>query len=388
MARRHVVLLNFDPIRAIILRDRLLVLVPDGVENLTERIEQLLVGGQVASDDSIFGDDEEGSESGGEEQHKTSLFGRILKRRPSSTSKRKGPKDSNGIRNLQATVDAVIAAVSTTTDDAMSDLDVLEENENDDNGDGDDEDENASEWEDMNRRDWIDLPFELQALDAVMTCVCEILSEDTLELQQTSLDYIQQLINHKLNGDPLTIIRAVKDAVREMTARTRGFVKSVTRLLDEEEDLMLVNLTRIRTHPELYLIPVPPEVIQEESDEPELILESFLQVGLSLTNALDLIQGQVHSASELVQQQLDSTRNKILLANMILTVVTICLSGVAVVSSVYGMNLANPLEEIPAAFDLVVWTSLAGFLCLFFVIIAILVFFGAIPRYQIGNTVA
>jgi magnesium transporter len=34
-----------------------------------------------------------------------------------------------------------------------------------------------------------------------------------------------------------------------------------------------MNLSRLLTHPERFLQPVPEEILREESDEPELILE-------------------------------------------------------------------------------------------------------------------
>lgn len=90
-----------------------------------------------------------------------------------------------------------------------------------------DEDDDDYEWEEMEGQEWIDLPFELKCLDAVLNCVCEILSEDTYELQQASLGYIQRIVNPNvgIGDDPLTIIRAVKDAVREMSSRVKGFVQ-------------------------------------------------------------------------------------------------------------------------------------------------------------------
>lgn len=146
-----------------------------------------------------------------------------------------------------------------------------------------------------------------------------------------------------------------------------------------------MNLSRLITHPEIFIQPVPPEVLEEESDEPELILESHLQVGLSLTNALDLIQGQVETAAELVDQKLDSIRNKILLANMILTVFTLCLTLYSLVGSIFGMNLPNPREQDPDAFLEVTFGTLCGCVALFFVILAVLWYSGTIPGPRISG---
>jgi magnesium transporter len=257
----------------------------------------------------------------------------------------------------------------------------------DENGDGSDDassDEDDDEWDEMQKRDWIDLPFELRCVDAVLQSVGELLAEDTLELQEVASSYIERLCKAKgLADDPLTIIRVVKDAVREMSSRVKGFVESLERTLDEDEDMALMNLSRLLTNPERFIQPVSPAVLEEESDEPELILEAHLQVGLSLTNALDLIQGQIDTAAELVDQQLDAMRNRILFANMILTVVAVCLTSASLVGSLLGMNLLNYLEEDPTAFRQVVSGTLGGTVFLGLLILVVLYLTGTVPHMGI-----
>ena len=56
MVRRHVILCNFDPLRAIILRDRLLVIVPEGADSLLVDLERRVRGGIQEYENSVFGD--------------------------------------------------------------------------------------------------------------------------------------------------------------------------------------------------------------------------------------------------------------------------------------------------------------------------------------------
>jgi magnesium transporter len=266
------------------------------------------------------------------------------------------------------------------TDDGETE-DLIDDDDNDDDDDGDDGD-GGGEWEEMAGKDWTDLPFELQCVDAVLHVVSGILSEDTSELQEAALSYIQRLLrnNGGMDDDPLTLIRAIKDAIREMRSRVKGFVKSITRILNEDEDMALMNLSRLRTHPEVFIQPVPQEVLEEESDEPELILEAYLQITFTLQNALDLIQGQVDTASELVDQKLDAVRNRILYANMVISVISLCVASASLIGSFFGMNLLNELEDSPNAFKRVVSTTVAAAFCFGLLILAALVYSGAIPR--------
>ena len=76
--------------------------------------------------------------------------------------------------------------------------------------DGTDESETINEpdeWDEMKGSEWIDLPFELRCADACLHTVCEMLGEDAKELHDTTIDYINRIINDiGLGDDPLTII--------------------------------------------------------------------------------------------------------------------------------------------------------------------------------------
>uniref|UniRef100_A0A7S1V206 Uncharacterized protein n=1 Tax=Grammatophora oceanica TaxID=210454 RepID=A0A7S1V206_9STRA len=62
IVRRHVMLLNFDPLRAIVLRDRLLVLVPDGADSILGSLAKRVRGGLAEVEDSVFGSEHSSSE--------------------------------------------------------------------------------------------------------------------------------------------------------------------------------------------------------------------------------------------------------------------------------------------------------------------------------------
>lgn len=378
IVRRHVMLLNFDPIRAIILRDRLLVLVPDGTDSLLGSLERKVRG----PNEDIFSErieytinrvDEE--EDGDEEDEKLllslkkpksrkTIFDKVFKK-PKAPSQDGGSIVSSSLQDNSKDKPNSAHGSSAATSEKNSDdnnkasADLKKDNlpeEKDDVADEEDQ-----EWDEMEGRDWIDLPFELQCLDAVLQCVTELLSDDTMELQEAAKSYIQQVTQpSKSQGgnDPTTIIRAVRDAIQEMTTRVNSFTESVTRCLDEDEDMALMNLSRLLTHPDRFIQPVPPEVLEEESDEPELILEAHLQDALNLANTLELLQGQIDSTSQLIDRELDATRNKILVATVLLTVVTVCFTVSSLVGAIFGMNLNSEIQEKPHVFLIVTFCAI------------------------------
>jgi magnesium transporter len=374
IVRRHVMLLNFDPLRAIILRDRLLVIVPDGADSVLVQLEKRVMAGSGQED--MFDRDLPLVQTNHSERGPQTVSGNLLQR-----IFKKGPITISKSSNIQPSFDANSSQGKSTGPTEQSEYTSHTPAESD-------EDDMDDEWDELNRHEWVNLPFELQCADAVLYVVSSILSQDTFELQQASLDYIQKLLSDHggLSDDPLTVIRAVKDALREMSSRVKGFVKSLTRVLDEDEDMALMNLTRLLTHPERFIQPVSQEVLEEESDEPELILEAHLQTALTLTNAIDLMQGQIDTAADLVEQKLDSVRNRILYANMMISIVSVCVASASLVGSLLGMNLNNHIDEKPNAFKQTVLGTLVGAVAMGAATIFLLTYSGAIPRsgFKVG----
>ena len=121
-----------------------------------------------------------------------------------------------------------------------------------------------------------------------------------------------------------------------------------------------MNLSRLITHPERFIQPVPEEVLDGGSDEPELILETHMQQALSTSNQLELLQGQVVTSEELMAMQMDTIRNRLLYMNMVLSVMMLTVSMGALVGSLFGMNLRNNLEDEQGVFGKVVIGTLVG----------------------------
>ena len=384
IVRRHVMLLNFDPMRAVILRDRLLVIIPDGADSILAQLEKRVRGGIMEMERSFLGGTNHGSDDEiGQSGHSRS--GRKV-RFNKHGSNENGQNKSAGAspHTSYHRKNSGEEPRHSKEPDAPSDAGTVSTQGIEEFGDTT---ENDDEWNDLQGTEWIDLPFELQCTDAVLHTVSAFLSEDTLELQEASADYIRRILRDKTGAkdDPLTVIRAVKEAVREMSGRVKGFVQSMNRILDEDEDMALMNLSRLQTHPERFMYPVSAEVLEEESDEPELILESYLQEGLSLINVLDSIQGQIDTAAELVDQRLDSVRNRILMANMVLTAMSVSLSVASLVGSLFGMNVPVPYEEDDTAFRKIVFGTVAGCIGICSVILVTLHYSETMPKMGLSS---
>jgi magnesium transporter len=359
MVRRHVILLNCDPLRAIVLRDRLLLLVPDGADSILEMLGKRILGGREEMENSVFGAQHEGDENV-DSSHKASSHPGKRVKFPGWTGhgKSKSTKRSeSGVSD--ATVDG---------SDHSSDGDVV-----------------ADEWDDLEGRGWIDMPFELKAVDAVLHTVSIMLSQDVDVLQEAVYDTIEGVLSsgRARSGDHAQqLLRAFKNEIKEMSSRVDNFVRAINESLDDLEDLSLMNLSRLITHPERFIQPVPEEVLNEESDEPELILEVYLQQALSIFNQLDLLQGQVTTSEELMAMQLDTVRNRLLYINAVLSTFTLTVTCAALVGSIYGMNVKNPIEDNPSAFQVIVTGTALG--CFAFLVVLLFVFYRALSLPNIS----
>lgn len=356
IVRRHVVLLNFDPLRAIVLRDRLLVLVPDGADSILIDLEARVKGGMAELEKSVFGDESTHIETDNSE------VTAALSNNKKNWSSDFLHKLSGGSKDNSDTKAKALAQID-ELDDLQDDMD---------------------EFNELNERKWIDLPFELQCVDAVLQSVVALLAEDVSELQTHAFVIVEDLLdkNHSSSqGDSAQeTLRRLKNAVGEMEARVQGFIRAMNLLLDEDEDLALMNLSRLITHPERFIQPVSLEILHEESDEPELILEAFLQQGLSTANALELLKGIIGTTNELVSQKLDSVRNRLLYVNTVVSLLSLCVGVASLVGSYFGMNLTNHLEEDPNAFKQVVSGTTAGVFALASVAFWTFWKLGALPK--------
>jgi len=330
--RRHVMVFNFDPLRAIITRNRLIVLVPDGADSILRSLEERIVvgDGQNNMDDYYYDDDDDDN------------------------------NNSNYNNDTNSIIENDVEKLNVNSND---DVDI---DDHDHDGDRDDN------WSDiMIGMDGIDqqqdLTFELLCVNACLATVFEMLADDTEELQEKGLKYVQnKIINNSMGNsnpeDALAVIRNLKNAVTVMQARVKGFVQSITRILNEDEDMALMNVSRLITHPQNFIQPISTELLEIESDEPELVLESNLNNALTLSNALELIQGQVSTASDLIDARMDAARNKFLLASLVMSIASLSLTVLTCVGGIFGMNVPSGLEEVsdPPVFIIVTVASCFG----------------------------
>ena len=364
IVRRHVMLLNFDPLRAIVLRDRLLVLVPDGADSILIALEQRVRGGVNEMVNQVFGTasmhDTSFAGGGGGEWMKKNKSDQWSGGKDIGKSKASSSVHDANFLIMESSVRGVDCSRHSGDDDNETYVTASSSEHNLGQGGTNDE------WEELQRMDWQHLPFELQSVDAVLQTVMSMLIDDAQKIHDKADSAMRELRGDSQNkggtvGDyTQSRLRLHKDAVNLTQRRVKGFIRAMNELLDEDEDMALMNLSRLITHPERFVQPVSRVVLHEESDEPELILEAYLQQALSIVNSLDLLKGQILTTEEQISMTLDAIRNRLLYINTLLSVAMLCVTTGAFIGSIFGMNLWNHIEEDDTAFYRVTYGTLAG----------------------------
>mmetsp|Transcript_9182 Transcript_9182/g.19597 ORF Transcript_9182/g.19597 Transcript_9182/m.19597 type:complete len:565 (-) Transcript_9182:40-1734(-) len=350
MIRRHVMLLNFDPLRAVVLKDRLLVLVPDGADSLVRDLEKRVKGGIIEMENQVFGIDSKPGQS----EKETSGAGSVFENFVNNTKKVLAKSVNTGVVGIN-----------------------LEDNNYD--TEGSTADPQDDEWEDLQEMNWSHMAFELQSVDAVLQTVTSMLMDDAGKVHWRALQSMRELrgdskqrhdswSNSGLNENAQERLRIHKDEINEMESRVQGFVRAVNCVLDSDEDLSLMNLSRLLTHPDRFMQPVSRDILHEESDEPELILEAYMQQSLTIVNELDLLKGQITTTEEQISMMLDTIRNRLLYINTLLSVASLCVAVGSFVGSVFGMNLTNHFEDEETIFVHVAVGTVVGMFVLWFVL--------------------
>jgi magnesium transporter len=363
IVRRHAILLNFDPLRAIILRDRLLVVVPDGADSILVELERRLRGGFETDRETSYAYD--ASDNGSNNPDGGG---------PSLTQQKTGDKFAESVADTESTTeipkddpgDTEYMDPAFLTEEEQDFFDAFVE----------------TEWDEMEGKSWIDLPFELQSLDAILSCVSSMLADDVLELQYAANAVIVDLLEPGTHVDDSSqeVLRQMKNSVQEMTSRVDGFNRALDEMLEDYEDMSLMNLSRLLTHPERFIQPVPQAVLDEESDEPELILEAHLQRGHTLNNGLRLIQGQITSTEDFAERKSDTIRNRLLYINLLLQTLSLTVAIGSFIGSIFGMNVTNHYEESNNAFYYIVFATLAFMASFSIFIFAMIRKLGALPN--------
>ncbi|RAW39061.1 hypothetical protein PC110_g4718 [Phytophthora cactorum] len=124
--------------------------------------------------------------------------------------------------------------------------------------------------------------------------------------------------------------------MNEFESQVDGVRRVLMELLDNEEDLRLLYLTKIYENPDLLS-----DLYSFDSEEAEVLIENYLQDIFSTRTTAELLQHWITNTESLATLKLDSKRNYLLRVQLVFSLVSINIAVGTLVSGMLGMNVAS-----------------------------------------------
>ncbi|CAH0517208.1 unnamed protein product [Peronospora belbahrii] len=183
-------------------------------------------------------------------------------------------------------------------------------------------------------------PYEFRALEALLATLARYFQADYEKLSPIVVSALDRLVQGNLHSRELETLREFKNTMNEFESQVDGVRRVLMELLDNEEDLRLLYLTKLHEDPSLLT-----DLYSFDSEEAEVLIENYLQDIFSTRTKADLMQHRITNTESLVMLKLDSMRNYLLRVDLVFSLATIGLSVGTLLAGVFGMNLASGVEE-------------------------------------------
>ncbi|CEG50083.1 metal ion transporter family [Plasmopara halstedii] len=200
-------------------------------------------------------------------------------------------------------------------------------------------------------------PYEFRALEVLLATLARYFQEDYDKLSPVVFAALDRLVHENLHSHELETLREFKNAMNEFESQVDGVRRLLMDLLDNEEDLRLLYLTKLYENPSLLT-----DLYSFDSEEAEVLIENYLQDIFSTRTKADLMQHRITNTESLVMLKLDSMRNYLLRVDLVFSLVTISLSAGTLLVGVFGMNLSSGVEDAWGWFWGVATTCLVVFI--------------------------
>ncbi|SCN60339.1 magnesium transporter, putative [Plasmodium chabaudi adami] len=163
---------------------------------------------------------------------------------------------------------------------------------------------------------------------------------DIILLQRKEENNELNMLTNKLLRDMMKI----KNNLQKLSNLLNALRTNIEKILDNEHDLKNMYLTYLKKNTYNDL---------KDCSDLEILLETHLQLTDELYGQLENVEEKITHYEELMRLNLDYNRNKFILLNAKISFSTLLFSISSVITSLFGMNLKNFVEDSNYAFTLV-----------------------------------
>ena len=91
------------------------------------------------------------------------------------------------------------------------------------------------------------LPFEFRAIEATFATLCRIMAQEFERLHPVISSSLDRLLQVTMSSGELERLRTLKNTMSEFDSQVSGIRRALMDILDNEEDLRLLHLTKVGT---------------------------------------------------------------------------------------------------------------------------------------------
>ncbi|KAF0697180.1 Aste57867_12174 [Aphanomyces stellatus] len=191
--------------------------------------------------------------------------------------------------------------------------------------------------------------FEFTALEAILATICTGLARDAAKALPLAKDAVDKIAQDASLAGELGRLLAAKNSMDQLNARVTGMRKAFVDILENEEDLRMMHLTKLYNDPSLAQ-----DLFSFDSEELESLIEVYLQDIYDTQTQISLMLENLQNTRNIATLKLDTKRNYLLMVNLTLSLWTTLITVPTFVVGTFGMNLTSNLEEAPYLFYMVV----------------------------------
>ncbi|KDP38809.1 hypothetical protein JCGZ_04966 [Jatropha curcas] len=241
-----------------------------------------------------------------------------------------------------------------------------------------------------------ELPFEFQVLEVALEVVCTYLDSNVADLERDAYPVLDELARN-VSTKNLEHVRSLKSNLTRLLARVQKVRDEIEHLLDDNEDMADLYLTRkwIQNQQSEALLgpaasngilPAAPHLHrlnschsasmmtggsldQDDVEELEMLFEAYFMQLDGTRNKILSVREYIDDTEDYVNIQLDNQRNELIQLQLTLTIASFAIALDTLIAGFFGMNIPCRWYHMDGIFDYFVGVSSAGCFLLFLLIL-------------------
>ncbi|KAK3184853.1 hypothetical protein Dsin_032139 [Dipteronia sinensis] len=228
-----------------------------------------------------------------------------------------------------------------------------------------------------------ELPFEFQVLEIALEVVCTYLDSSVADLERDAYPVLDELARN-VSTKNLEHVRSLKSNLTRLLARVQKVRDEIEHLLDDNEDMAHLYLTRKRIHNQqleaggdgsnsFAIVPHLPRLSSKRSgslvssflddndvEDLEMLLEAYFMQLDGTRNKILSVREYIDDTEDYVNIQLDNQRNELIQLQLTLTIASFAIAFETLIAGLFGMNIPCTLYKIHGIFEIFVGSLTAA----------------------------